>query len=195
MPLTDYQRLCGAGGTNFPFGTPADFAQYRRSAGGQSDFALALNFFSNWLSIVSMPLPAGLDTADQWSSEARSLVAEAKTKGYRVSALMLPALNTTMERAVDGMAQSRVAQVALAVERFRVAGSSLPDSLAQLVPKYLPAVPEDPYDGKPVRYNKLSPKGYVVYSVGRNRRDDGGATRPMGGQADGPYDLVFAVRR
>src|ERR1035441_3788064 len=33
---------------------------------------------------------------------------------------------------------------------------------------------DDPYDGKPLRYKKLTPKGYVVYSIGRNRVDDGG---------------------
>jgi RNA polymerase sigma factor (sigma-70 family) len=59
----------------------------------------------------------------------------------------------------------------------------------------LPAVPEDPYDGKPLRYKKLSPKGYVVYSLGRNRQDDGGTPKPAGGKPDGAYDLTFLVRR
>ena len=72
---------------------------------------------------------------------------------------------------------------------------SLPDSLAQLVPKYLAAFPDDPYDGKPLSYKKLSPKGNVVYSIGRNRVDDGGGPKPMTGNADRPYDLTFAVRR
>ena len=72
---------------------------------------------------------------------------------------------------------------------------SLPDSLAQLVPKYLAAFPDDPYDGKPLSYKKPTSKGYLVYSIGRNRVDDGGVPKPMPGNADGPYDLTFAVRR
>ena len=101
-----------------------------------------------------------------------------------------------MEKAADCVGQLRAAQAALAVERYRLAASSaLPDSLRQLVPKYLAGVPDDPYDGKPLRYKKLSPKGYVVYSIGRNRQDDGGTPRPAAGKADGPYDLTFAVRR
>jgi hypothetical protein len=48
----------------------------------------------------------------------------------------------------------------------------LPDTLAELVPAYLTAVPLDPYDGQPVRYKKL-PVGYVVYSVGLGWTDQG----------------------
>ena len=54
---------------------------------------------------------------------------------------------------------------------------------------------DDPYDGKPLRYKKLTPKGYVVYSIGRNRVDDGGFPKPMPGNADGSYARTFAVRR
>ena len=101
-----------------------------------------------------------------------------------------------MEKAADDVGLLRAAQAALAVERYRLATSfALPDSLRQLTPKYLAAVPEDPYDGKPLRYKKLSPKGYVVYCVGRNRQDDGGTPRPAGGKPDGAYDLTFVVRR
>jgi hypothetical protein len=101
-----------------------------------------------------------------------------------------------MEKAADCVGQLRAVQAALAVERYRLGtGSTLPDSLGQLVPKYLAAVPDDPYDGKPLRYKNLSPKGYVAYSIGRNRVDDGGVPKPTAGNADGPYDLTFAVRR
>ena len=39
-------------------------------------------------------------------------------------------------------------------------------SCQSLVPVYLPAVPPDPWNGKPLRYKKLA-RGYVIYSVGR----------------------------
>ena len=41
------------------------------------------------------------------------------------------------------------------------------------MPDYLPALPIDPFSGKPlILANEAD--GYVVYSVGANRRDDGG---------------------
>ena len=65
------------------------------------------------------------------------------------------------------------AQAAVAIERWRLAHPGrLPDTLAELVPAYLAAVPLDPYDGQPVRYKKL-PVGYVVYSVGMGWTDQG----------------------
>jgi hypothetical protein len=196
MSPQDYAKLSAEMGTNCPLGGSVEFERYRRGAAFNADFNLCLDYYSNWLAVASAPFPACLDAAGQWAPEAAAHISEAKDLGYRISAMMLPELNKTMERTADCLALQRAAQAALAVERYRVGGkSSLPDSLVQLVPKYLPAVPADPYDGKPLRYKKLSPKGYVVYSLGRNRQDDGGTPRPAGGQADGPYDVTFAVRR
>jgi len=47
-----------------------------------------------------------------------------------------------------------------------------PDSLDALVPDYLPELPVDPYDGKPLRYDKEK-----VWSVGEDLKDDGGKFR------------------
>jgi len=198
MPLPEYEKLFVSAGTNGPLDPPAEFERYRQGAACQADFNLSLDYFSNWLAVAAAPFPACLEAAGQLTPEAEAQVSDAKAKGYRVSAMMLPALNinTALEKAADCVGQLRAAQAALAIERSRLGtGSALPDSLAQLVPKYLAAVPEDPYDGKPLRYKKLSPKGYAVYSIGRNRLDDGGVPKPAAGQADGAYDLTFAVRR
>ena len=65
------------------------------------------------------------------------------------------------------------AQAAVAIERWRLAHPGrLPDTLSELVPAFLAALPLDPYDGQPVRYKKL-PVGYVVYSVGLGWTDQG----------------------
>ena len=196
MPLPEYEKVFAIAGTNCPLGPPAEFERYRQGAACQADFNLCLDCLSNWLAVAAAPFPACLEAAGQLTPGAEAQVSDAKAKGYRVCAMMLPALNTALEKAADCVGQLRAAQAALAIERYRLGtGSALPDSLAQLVPKYLAAVPEDPYDGKPLRYKKLSPKGYVVYSIGRNRLDDGGVPKPAAGQADGAYDLTFAVRR
>jgi hypothetical protein len=42
-----------------------------------------------------------------------------------------------------------------------------------LIPEFLDKVPTDPYDGKPLRYRRLD-DGVVVYSIGRDGKDDGG---------------------
>jgi hypothetical protein len=67
----------------------------------------------------------------------------------------------------------RCAEVALAAERYRLAEHRWPDDLHALVPRYLAAVPADPFDGRPFRLRAL-PDGIVIYSVGLDRIDDGG---------------------
>ncbi len=70
-------------------------------------------------------------------------------------------------------AMLRSAAAALAAERYRLAEERWPDSLDALVPRYLPVVPIDPYDGRPLRMRRLA-DGLAVYSVGPDRTDDGG---------------------
>jgi hypothetical protein len=50
------------------------------------------------------------------------------------------------------LAARRAAMLKLAVRLHEAETGSVPDSLARLVPKYLPEVPADPFDGKPMRY-------------------------------------------
>ncbi|MCE7974100.1 MAG: hypothetical protein DYG92_07205 [Leptolyngbya sp. PLA1] len=65
--------------------------------------------------------------------------------------------------------------VRLALELHKRETGRWPASLDELVPRYLPSVPSDPFDGKPLRYSPgvggMSP---VVYSVGVDGVDDGG---------------------
>jgi hypothetical protein len=58
------------------------------------------------------------------------------------------------------------AVAALAAERYRLAHDRWPADLADLVAaRLLPEVPDDPYDGKPVRY-RATKDGVVIHSVG-----------------------------
>ena len=71
-------------------------------------------------------------------------------------------------------ARRRVAITALAVERYRRAhGGTAPQTLADLVPTYLPSQPIDPFSGAPIRYVQGTDR-YKIYSIGSNRTDDGG---------------------
>jgi hypothetical protein len=61
------------------------------------------------------------------------------------------------------------------LERYRAGHKNLyPDSLNSLVPDFLPAVPEDIFNGSPLQYHRRA-DGYLLYSVGSDRKDDGGA--------------------
>jgi hypothetical protein len=89
------------------------------------------------------------------------------------------------------LARDRAAQAAVAIERFRLANSHLPEDLAALVPTYMDVVPKDPFDGKPLRYLKRD-RGFVVYSVDEDLTDNQGTRR---GKNNEPGDITFTVER
>jgi hypothetical protein len=77
---------------------------------------------------------------------------------------------------IEGGADARdrssltVAIVALAAERFRRVHQRWPETLAELVPVYLPEAPIDPSYGRPLEYQCLV-DGARVHSVRKHRRD------------------------
>ncbi|MFO8015173.1 MAG: hypothetical protein R6X20_17960 [Phycisphaerae bacterium] len=67
--------------------------------------------------------------------------------------------------------EHKATRLLLLLKAWKADHGSLPPSLPSLVPEYIDAVPLDPFDGKPIRYD---PQKRILYSVGQDRRDDGG---------------------
>jgi hypothetical protein len=68
----------------------------------------------------------------------------------------------------------RAAAMALALQLYRVDhGGALPENASLLVPKYLPALPPDPFDptGQPIRYAPTKFGRPILYSLGPQGRD------------------------
>ncbi|HEV2454560.1 MAG TPA: hypothetical protein VGY98_09875, partial [Verrucomicrobiae bacterium] len=108
------------------------------------------------------------------ASENEQFSKEARHRLEVVSAMLLPMMSAIPKRDANDRAELRDAITAIAVERWRSKHQgALPDSLTALAPAFLTAIPADPYDGKPLRYKRLA-KGYTIYSIGPNLRDDGG---------------------
>lgn len=171
----------------------SELADYLRQPKYAADFAFYLDQMASLIACAKSPLAFSCLVTNSWRTQVDAGIA----KGYVLSGILLPALSKAIERSATAVAELRAAQASLAVERFRLAnGLRLPDSLQQLVPQYLASVPADPFDGQPLRYKKASPKGFVIYSVGPNLQDDGGAARAPVGQVSTPdFDLPFAILR
>jgi hypothetical protein len=128
-------------------------------------------------------------------TNSSALMAQAKTRYYVLSGLLLPALEKFALRDVNHRAQLRTALVGIAIERFRLANDSkAPGDLSSLVPAYFDKVPVDPYDGLSLRY-KHTNSGYVVYSIGPDATDDGGVEPPTGPKPKALWDVTFIVER
>lgn len=143
-----------------------------------------LAIFDEALSFTRAPLP---ERFDRTAAFERRIVADVKRfdRRARFFAWLAPRRGaafggTSLPAAAYGLAVRRIAITALAVERYRRAnGGACPASLDALVPAYLPAVPQDPFSGKPLIYGKGA-DDYRLYSVDNNRVDDGGALYGIG---------------
>jgi hypothetical protein len=110
----------------------------------------------------------------------------AGSQAYGSSGLMLldvltPAINRMIEAEDHAFLMKRGVRAMAALEKHRLARGVYPDELGALVPEYLPAVPTDPWSGRALGYKRVDAgldrhqRGYVIYSVGGDRQDDGGA--------------------
>ncbi len=73
----------------------------------------------------------------------------------------------------DIQALLRTALAAVVAERFRLDHGRFPKDWSELSPLYISEPILDPYTGKPLLI-KLNEKGIVIYSIGRDGKDDGG---------------------
>lgn len=65
-----------------------------------------------------------------------------------------------------------VTQLQFALKAYNLEMGGYPSTLIGLVPRYLSKVPEDPFDGKPIRYSATKK---IIYSVGKDAIDSGGS--------------------
>jgi len=109
-----------------------------------------------------------MDAADRYENT----VGPSRIENFVVYVL-LPSYTRMVLLYYRTLARLDAIRVGLAAERFRLAHDRYPDSLADLVPTYIDAIPTDPFIDKPLLMVR-SETGIVIYSVGENEKDDDG---------------------
>lgn len=92
---------------------------------------------------------------------------------------LTPSIGSALHTEQHARLEAEATLVALAVERFRHDHARLPNTLDQLVPAYLAALPADPFDssGSPIKYLAQG-NTFTLYFNGANRIDDHAAPPP-----------------
>ena len=80
--------------------------------------------------------------------------------------------------------------LAVSLACFHAESGRWPTELKELCPSLLKTIPIDRFSGKPLIY-RPSKDGYLLYSIGRNRKDDGGQNPPNDARKD---DIVAEVK-
>ena len=89
--------------------------------------------------------------------------------------LFMPALNRIEQRWETSRAELRLTRVAVALAAYKSDRGSYPPVLSDLAPEFLPELPLDNFNERPLIYQRTE-HGYTLYSVGPNMLDDGGST-------------------
>ncbi|MCH7920017.1 MAG: hypothetical protein IIC50_18770 [Planctomycetes bacterium] len=94
------------------------------------------------------------------------------------------------QRALNTQTHIELALVACALERYYLANQQYPETLEELVPDYLDASPRDPMTHEPWHYRRDEERGFRLYTVGKNGRDDGGEFEQRSNVKD---DILWSV--
>jgi len=105
-------------------------------------------------------------------------------------AVLTPAVRRPLENDARSQLGRTLLRVAVSIAWFEAEKGRSPDRLEDLVPGYLPRVPVCPVTGLPLRY-----KGGKLWSVGKNRIDDGGTPGRNNEAEDEDGDVVWTVQR
>jgi hypothetical protein len=86
---------------------------------------------------------------------------------------VLPEMEASFMKVATLDALILTARTGLACRIFKSRTGEYPENLEALVPGLLTEVPVDPFTGNPLVYRREG-KGFLVYSLGSNLKDDGG---------------------
>jgi len=100
---------------------------------------------------------------------------ETLSKSWRhpISGFLLPALGRAGSVSDLGVAHKGCAKIAIALRLYRLKNGRYPETVSALVPEFIDKLPVDPFSGKDFIY-RTEGRGFIVYSVGSNMKDDGG---------------------
>jgi len=119
----------------------------------------------------------GLGIQDSWKGEEfpnPSGDVDIRTM-FSKSILSLPSF---LKKVMNVEVSRQLIVTAIALQRYNLAHGTYPVDLTALVPQFLPNLPSDPVDGKPLRYRPNADGTFLLYSVGEDGEDNSGDPKP-----------------
>jgi hypothetical protein len=88
----------------------------------------------------------------------------------------VPNVIRALQTTARNQSQVSEAEIVCALERYRLQKGNYPESLEPLTPTFIEKLPHDIVTGKPLHYHQTPDGKFMLYSVGWNEKDDGGAS-------------------
>jgi hypothetical protein len=140
-----------------------------------------------WLEAAADELAGTLDAdAQLWRRSQRAydstkLNPRERSVKLAVAAEFMATFESFCQSGVCLHAQNKMIAIACALELARRETGKYPETLELITPAYLPNLPLDPVTGLPFRYQRRNDGTYLLYSLGLDGQDQGGAVL---GEAD-----------
>ncbi|MCP4641492.1 MAG: hypothetical protein GY851_13705 [bacterium] len=145
------------------------------------DILYALGKFQRVMEISTLP------AEEKWAAAKAHNAQRERTPAHLfLSRHMMPAPGRALGAELRATAELRSARAAMAVQRYRLQHSALPESWEDIADH----LPIDPFSGEANRYMRLE-DGFKTYSVNQNEKDDGGTPWEDGDWRSA--DIVFQV--
>lgn len=80
----------------------------------------------------------------------------------------------------------QLAPVAIALKRYQITNGSLPDELTQVIPEFLPKLPQSYFNAMVPKYRRLPEGSFKLWFYGLDGDDDDGRSQDQA--KDGAYD-------
>ena len=155
--------------------------------------ALALESLNRAVEIAKKPVAEQLDLWKEWEASAARPEGTLDRLASELSSDAAGGFVTGFPKAYAmNLARDRALIAALGIERHRLRHGAFPDRIEAIDRDLLPSPPIDPYTGKPLLMKTVG-GGRVVYSVGPDRRDDGGKFLDANSHRQPGHDLGFRL--
>ena len=148
-------------------------------AGGKlmrpADCEFYLQLMQEYVDASRQPFPKAIDDSKQIAARVQTVGQSTNPLErirYVLSMQVVPATEAATVASARAQAMRNLNLAAIAAQRYRLAHGEYPADLEALG-EFLNAVPLDPYDGQPLRILRREGE-LVLYSIGQDRRDDGG---------------------
>ena len=114
-------------------------------------------------------------TPDEFDKVEGEIEASTRFKPYSIFAAALsPNFSKALKTFAYNQTLANEAQIACALERYRLDHGEYPQSLDALVPQFIQSIPHDLIGGQPLHYRRTNDRKFLLYSIGWNELDDGG---------------------
>ncbi len=111
-----------------------------------------------------------------------------------LAAVAIPNFPKAIKTCAFNQTLANQALIVCALERFKLAHGSYPETLVALAPQFIEKIPADIIGGQPLHYRRAPDGKFLLYSVGWNETDDNGSPGTLADVKNGDWVWQYPLQ-